>query len=184
MSDAEKIKELEDKLAAKQGAINELLRALQDKDTENRKLGDDRSKLYSRVDDLERKLKRAEGRLGDRERDHYILLDAMKLLTRAWAEGADLADEVEAALEIGDPKSHIMPRLQEYRTYVAQARKMAMDTYATKAQERMLLQIWKKGELTQELREELGRFMEAHKQTMTDADNWAEIEEIFTRAER
>lgn len=182
MSDEEK--KLKDQLTSKQGAINELLRAVQDKDRDVRRLEDERKKLYDRVEELEKKLKRSEGRVSDRERDHWILMEAMRLLTRAWAEGADLADEVEAALEMGDPKSQIMPRLQEYRTYVAQARKMAMDSYALKVQERMLLQIWKKGELTQELREELGRFMEDHKQTMTDADNWAEVEAAMLRSER
>ena len=178
MSEAEKLKE---QIAAKQGALNELFRTLQTRDQEIRQLIDQRKRQDDKIEELEKKLKRADGRLGDRERDHGILMEAMQLLTRAWAEGADLADEVEAALEMGDPKSHIMPRLQEYRTNVAQARKMAMDSYTLQTQERLLLQVWKKGELTQELREELGRLMEGRKEYLSDPDNRAEVEELLTR---
>jgi DNA repair exonuclease SbcCD ATPase subunit len=181
MNEIEKMKQ---QLESKTAYANELMAVVQEKEGAIRRHIEERKKLNEAIEDLRRKLDRAENRTADRERDHYILMDAMKLLARAWAEGADLADEVEAALDIGDPKSSILPRLQEYRTYVAQARQMASDSYALKVQERMLLQIWKKGELTQELRDELGRFMEEHKQTMRDADNWAEVEEAMLRAGR
>lgn len=181
MSD-EEVKKLKEQLSSKQAALNELFHALQDRDRELRQLGDERSKLYNQVEDLQKKLKRTEGRLADRERDHYILLESMRLYSKAFQSAVDAMDEIDAAIDVGDPKSDIKKITEKFLADTMQAREAGTHHYARKAQERLLLQVWKKGELTQELREELGRFMESHKEYLSDADNWAEVEEMLTRS--
>lgn len=182
MSDP-KIKELEDKLIAKQGAINEFLRELQSKDREVRVLVEQRKKLDDKVELLEKRLRRAELHAMDAAQSRDLLAQGLELYVRAYHDASDSMDEIDAALEIHDPQSTIRKVVDDFRTKTAQARNYASSDYARRAQERLLLAVWKKGELTQELREELGRFMESHKETMTDADNRAEIDEILTRSD-
>lgn len=176
--------DLQKRLESKTMYANELLRSLQEKDHENRGLIEERRKLNERLDDLSRKLSRAEGRLADRERDHYVLLDAFKLITRAYHDGADLVDEIESALEVNDPPtSPLRPKMKEqlveYRTQVMQARQAAGDTYARNAQERLLLKIFKEGALTQGTKAELTRFLESRMEYFRDADHWAEALELL-----
>lgn len=174
--------DLQKRLESKTMYANELLHSLQEKDYENRKLVEERKKLSERIEELTKRLARSEGRLADRERDHYVLLEAFRLLTRAYHEGADMADEVEATLETKDLETaafSLKERLAEYRTQVMQARQAAGDTYARNAQERLLLKIFKEGALTTATKAELTRFLESRMEYFRDADHWAEALELL-----
>lgn len=108
-------------------------------------------------------------------------MDAFKLLTRAYFDGADLVDEVEAALEIKDFKgstSTLAGKLGVYRSRTAQVVQAAGDHYARDAQERLLLRIFKHG-MTAEAKLELRRFLESRMEYFRDADHWQEAFELL-----
>lgn len=181
MSDeAEKLRE---QLAARTAYANGLLSSWQAADIENRKLVEERKRLWDRVEELGKKLSRAEGRLADRERDHYVLMDAFRLLTRAHFDGADLIDKIDAAVEIGDPPSQMKEWLAEYHAQVRQAQNATSDHYARQAQERLLLKIFKYG-MTPETRLELRRFLESRMEYFRDADHWQEAFELLVAEDK
>lgn len=170
---SDEIDKLREQLASKAAYANGLLSSWQAADGEVRRLVEERKKLQDVIETLTKKLARAEGRLADRERDHYVLMEAFKLLTRAYHDGADCVDEIDAALEMGDPVTKLKERLAEYRTQVAQARQATGDTYALKAQERLLLKLFKEG-MTDDTKAELRRFLESRMEYFRDADHWQE----------
>lgn len=184
MSDDDEVRKLKETLASKQGAINEFLRSLQAKDREIQVLTEQRKKLDDRVEELEKCLRRADSRVLELTKARGLLAQGLELYVLAYHAAADSMDEIEAALEIHDPPKQIRKVVDEFRTKTVQARSYAASDYARRAQERLLLAVWKKGGLTPELREELGHFMESHKDTITDADNRAEIEEILLRSDK
>ena len=182
---SDEVTKLKEQLASKQGAINEFLRELQSKGREIQVLSEERKKLNDKVEALEKRLERADRRTSDEIHRGAAIRQGLDLYVMAFHAADDAMDAIDAELEIHDDSpSEIRKVVDDYRTKVAQARNYASNDYARRAQERLLLAVWKKGELTQELREELGRFMRSHKETMTDADNRAEIEEVLKRADR
>jgi chromosome segregation ATPase len=161
-------KSLKDQLAEKHAVMNELFKTLQSRDQEMRQLIDQRKKLNDRVEELEKKLKQAEGRLADRDRDHKVLLDLMEMATRSWHEADDAMDDVDAAVEVGDPQSIIREIYSRFKTDTKQARHALQSGYRLKVQEKILLEIWRRGEVTQPIREELARLINDHKQYISD----------------
>lgn len=181
---SDEIDKVKAQLESKQAVVNELFHNIQDRDWEIKKLTEERRKLQDQAEELQRRLKRLEGRLADRQRDYFILLEGMRLYTKAFHSAVDAMDEIDAQLEVGDPKSEIKKVVEKFLADTLQARTTSAQDYARKAQEMLLMRIWKSGELSEELKAELGRLMENNKEYMTDADTWAEIDEILSRSDR
>lgn len=170
--------ELRRQLESKQTYANELMKTLQVQIGETHKLIEERKVLNIRIEELTRALKKAEGRLEDRERDHRVLLESFQLIMRAYHEGADVIDEIEAALEIHDPPSSLRETIAKYRTMTTHARNASSDTYALRAQERFLLKLFKEG-MTEETRAELHRFFGARLEYFRDTDHIVEAGELL-----
>ena len=179
---SDEIEKLKAALASKAAYANEMLSAWQTKDVENRRLGAERTAHMNRIEYLEKRLLNAEGLLADRERDHFTLLDSFRLIMRAYHDGADFVDEIEAILETKDLETvapSLRERLAEYRTQVAQARQAAHDIHTTRRQEELLLRIFVGAKLPHELASELHRFLEGRLQNFSDGDSKMEAARIL-----
>lgn len=174
--------DLQKRLDSKTLYANELLRSLQEKDYENRQLIEERKKLNNRLEELTKKLSRTEGRLADRERDHYVMQNALVLVHRAYnvtLDGLEQAGEMLKAGSDAVTREAALTFIESHRAEAEQALRQARDDYSTKAQERLLLKIFKEGELTTTTKAELTRFLESRMEYFRDADHWAEALEML-----
>lgn len=177
--DLESVKQL---LERKTAYANELLSQWQTKDGEVRKLSEERKRLNERIEELQKKLRHAEGRLADRERDHHAMQNALVLVHRAYnvaLDGLEQAGEMLKAWAHTDTREAALAFIESHRAEASHALRQARDDYATKAQERLLLKIFKEGALTQGTKEELTRLLESRMEYFRDADHWAEALELL-----
>ena len=184
----------EDDLVSKQkGVLDELFSRLQSKEAEIRTLTTERKKLQEMNDGLTRRLNRLEERLGDRERDHHVLVASLAMTQQSYITAVDHLDSMVSLLEGAKHRTDNTPDreaienaakiAEEYVAQVSRIRHMATNTYALKVQEGILIGIVKSGGLTAEAFTEVMRLAKNRLEYFTDGDNWLELQTLLENTE-
>lgn len=166
---------------------NQLLSAILQKDNEIKRMLAERKKDHAQIELLTRRLKQAENQMLDRERDHNVLMHGYAMFLFAFHRAVDLADNVEAALDMHDTPDIIRKYVQVFRTSTMQAQTSADTSYRYKVQERLLAKVAvaviDKAAIDKELREELERFATQNTEYVTDGDIRDELEAAYKKVQ-
>jgi chromosome segregation ATPase len=183
------VDDLKEQLASKQKVLDELFARLQSKDADIRMLTSDRKVLQDDNEILRKKIKMIEARLGDRERDHHILMSALSAVQQTYIHAVDHLDSMVGLLESAKHRTDNTPDreaienaakiAEEYVAQVSRIRHMATNDYARRVQEGILIEIVRNGGLSDAGFVEVMRLAKNRIEYFTDGDNWQELQKLI-----